>query len=245
MDLRMRHMADLRKVHSDPLKVTYHDLLDYLTDERRLGLKPETRKSIRASLRAFYSWAYSERLVKSDPAYPLAKIPVPSQEARQATDEQMKTGLALEGLSDRDRAVILLARLGCLRRSEIANLRTSNRTGARLIVTGKGGKQRPVPLPTVLLDALVALEGPEVTFYFPGYKGKPITPETVWKIVKTHVGINTHALRHAGATAAYRSTHNLRSVQELLGHSNVATTQRYVHVNEDELRAAAMGTAIL
>lgn len=245
VDLRLRHMGDLRKLHPDLLKVTYYDLVDYLTDERRLALKPESRKSIRASLRSFYQWAYAERLVKSDPAYPLTKIPVPSSEARKATDEQVSAGLNVEGLTDRDRAMILLARLGCLRRAEIASLRPSARTGDVLIVKGKGSKERMVPLAPELVASLEALETDGREFYFPGYKGKPVTPETVWKVVRSHVGINTHALRHAGATAAYRSTRNLRSVQEFLGHANVATTQRYVHVNEDELRAAAMGTALL
>lgn len=243
--LRIGHLEALRQVYPDLLKVTYTDLVDYITDRRRLALKPESRKSIRASLRSFYAWAYTSGLIKADPAYPLEKITVPRKEARQATNDQVKTALALEHLSDRDRAVILLARLGCLRRAEIANLHTSNRKGSILHVTGKGDKERVVPLPPQLLEALTVLEGDEEGFYFPGYKGEPIRPETVWRIVRDNVHVNTHSLRHAGATAAFRATRDIRSVQELLGHSNVATTQRYVHVNEDELLAAAMGTAIL
>lgn len=244
VDLRMRHLNDLRKVHGDLIRVTYRDLVNYLTDERRLRLKPESRKSIRASLRSFYQWAYSEGIIKADPAYPLKKIPVPKTEARKATDEQVRVGLDVVGLSDRDRAVILLARHGCLRRAEIAALPVSSRHGSHLIVKGKGSKERMVPLTDELLEALKTLEVDGRTVYFPGYKGRHVTPETVWKIVKDHVGINTHSLRHAGATAAYKATHDIRAVQELLGHSNVSTTQRYVHVNEDELRAAAMGTAL-
>lgn len=245
VDLRVRHMNDLRKVHGDLLKVTYRDLVNYITDERRLALKPESRKSIRASLRAFYQWAYAEGLIKSDPAYPLKKINVPPTEARKATDEQVKHGLALDGLSDRDRAVIMLARNGCLRRAEIANLPVAARIGDQLTVKGKGSKERVVPLTDDLLAVLVHLEADGRTFYFPGYKGTPITPETVWKIVKDNVKVNTHSLRHAGATASYKATHDIRAVQKLLGHSSVATTQRYVHVDAAELRAAAMGTAIL
>jgi integrase/recombinase XerC len=239
--LRMQHLNDLRKVYPDLLKVTYDDLINYLTDERRKPLKPESRKSIRASLRSFYSWAYVRKLIKVDPAYPIKTIKVPHSEARQATNQQVVAGL--EGASDRDRAVILLARLGCLRRAEIANLPVAARRGRVLVVHGKGDKDRNVPLPPDLLDALTVLEdGRE--FYFPNKQGQPIDVSTVWRIVHDKVGINTHALRHAGATASFRSTNNIRAVQTLLGHSNVATTQRYVHVDEDELLAAAMGTAI-
>lgn len=245
VNLRIRHLTDLRRVHGNLLKVTYRDLVNYLTDDRRLGLKPETRKSIRSSLRSFYAWAYTEGLVKSDPAYPLKRIPVPTTKARKATDEQMRAALFTEGLTARDEAMIRLARNGCLRRAEIAGLPVSSRKGDVLIVKGKGRKERVVPLSDELIALLSGLETDGREFYFPGYKGKPVTPETVWRVVKDHVGINTHALRHAGATAAYRATHDIRAVQELLGHSNVATTQRYVHVDEDELRAAAMGTAIL
>lgn len=243
--LRIGHLNDLRRVHPELLKVTYLDLVYYITDERRRALKAESRKSIRSSLRSFYSWAFKSGLIKVDPAYPLEAIKVPKTEARNATNEQVTAGLAAEDLSPRDRAVILLARIGCLRRAEIANLHTSARTGHMLIVKGKGEKERPVPLPPILFDALVALEGPEPGWYFPGRGGNPIAPESVWRIVRGHVGINTHALRHAGATASFRATRNIRAVQELLGHTNVATTQRYVHVDEDELLAAAMGTAIL
>lgn len=240
--LRMGHLNDLKKVHPDLLKVTYDNLVDYLTDDRRKALKPESRKSIRASLRSFYSWAYVRRLIKVDPAYPIKTIKVPHSEARQATDQQVKAGL--EGASDRDRAVILLARLGCLRRAEIANLPVAARRGNVLVVHGKGDKDRNVPLPPDLFDVLTALEEDGREFYFPNKQGKPIDVSTVWRIVHDRVKINTHALRHAGATASFRSTSNIRAVQTLLGHSNVATTQRYVHVDEAELQAAAMGTAI-
>jgi site-specific recombinase XerD len=245
VSLRMGHLNDLKKLHPDLLKVSYADLVDYLTDPHRLALKPESRKSIRSSLRSFYSWAFKSGVIKADPAYPLEAIKVPTKQARKATDEQVTAGLRVEDLKPRDRAVILLARLGCLRRAEIANLHTSARHGRVLIVKGKGDKERTVPLAPVLFEALVALEGAEPDWYFPGRKGNPIAPESVWRIVRGHVGINTHALRHAGATASFRATKNIRSVQELLGHTNVATTQRYVHVDEDELLAAAMGTAIL
>lgn len=241
--LRMGHLNDLRKLYPDLLKVTYADLVDYLTDPRRLGLRPESRKSIRSSLRSFYSWAFKSGAIKTDPAYPLEAIKVPRSEARKATDEQVKANL--DDVSPRDRAVILLARFGCLRRAEIANLHTSARHGRFLIVHGKGDKDRRVFLPPALLDALVALEGDEPGWYFPGRGGRPIAPESVWRIVKEHVGMNTHSLRHAGATAAFKATKDLRAVQELLGHTNVATTQRYVHVDEDELIAASMGTAFL
>lgn len=240
--LRMGHLADLRKVHPNLLRVTYDDLVDYLTDGRRKALKPESRKSIRSSLRSFYAWAYKRGLIKVDPAYPLEAIKVPHAEPRKATDDQVTANL--DAMSDRDRAVVLLARLGCLRRAEIANLPRSARRGRILIVHGKGDKDRTVPLPPQLADALTALEVGDSEFYFPGRGDRPISPETVWRVVREHVGINTHALRHAGATAAFRSTRNIRAVQELLGHTNVATTQRYVHVDEDELLAAAMGTAL-
>lgn len=64
-------------------------------------------------------------------------------------------------------------------------------------------------------------------------------------MITRHLGVNPHSLRHAGATAAYRATRDLRAVQMLLGHSSLATTQRYLHPSLDDVRRAAAATAII
>ena len=71
-----------------------------------------------------------------------------------------------------------------------------------------------------------------------------IHPQALNKIITRATGCNPHSLRHAGATAAYEGTHDLRAVQEMLGHVSLVTTQRYVHVRADQIRAAAAATSL-
>lgn len=80
--------------------------------------------------------------------------------------------------------------------------------------------------------------------YFPGATNGHLHPQSVHKIIKRLTGWNPHSLRHAGATAAYRGTRNLRAVQEMLGHASLATTERYLHITSTERRDAALATVI-
>lgn len=239
--LRVGCIRQLALEHPDLLTVTFHDLEGYLA-ARRTTHKAETRKAIRSSLRAFYSWAREEGLIAEDPSLRLATVRVPPTSPRQAPDDVIHAALAKANPSGR--AMLLLGRLACLRRAEIATLHMSHRDRHRLQVTGKGEKRRIVFMDPVLVDALVELEqAQEWGFYFPGGTSGHIHVDTVNATIGTLTGWNPHSLRHAGATAAFRNTHNLRGVQEMLGHASLATTERYVHIGEDELRDVARGAA--
>lgn len=239
--LRLGHLRTLATEYPDLLQVTFHDLEQFFAD-RRTSHAAQTRKGMRSSYRTFYSWAHAEGLIDVDPSFKLATVRVPTTIARIAPDDAVRH--ALEGATPTQRAILLLGRLGCLRRAEIASLHMRNRDRGLLRVTGKGEKQRIVPCPPELLAALLALEqSQDFGFYFPGtgVEGH-LHVDTIYMTIRTLSGWNTHSLRHAGATAAYRSTKNIRAVQELLGHASSATTDRYLHTGEDELWAASMGT---
>ena len=120
-----------------------------------------------------------------------------------------------------------------------------DRNGDVLTVLGKGDKERFVDANDPLLVALRTLEQEQpYGFYFPGDTGGHLHPQSVHKIIKRVTGWNPHSLRHAGATAAYRATLDLRAVQELLGHGSLATTQRYLHVTNEARRRAAHATVL-
>lgn len=206
-------------------------------------LARDTRHSILASWRLFYRWAVAKRLVLVDPTIELGSIPVPVRLPRVAPDSAIAS--ALRGASSRDRALVMLGRYACLRLNEITTLKMSQRDGERLHVRGKGDKDRIVYLNDEVLAALRARERAVPDgYYFPGETDGHLHPQSVHKIIKRVTGWNPHALRHAGATAAYRATRDLRAVQAMLGHSSLATTQRYLHLDDDAMRAAAAGTVI-
>lgn len=232
---RLRSLTEIVPVL---LEATEDDVIEYLARRRRIH-SAETRKSARTAFRSFYRWAHRQGLIDVDPAIDLPPIYVPEKPARRAPDADLQQALTLATLPEK--AMILLGRSACLRLSEIATLHTDNREGDVLRVVGKGQKTRHVPIGRELLDVLVRLEHEQGEgYYFPSPFGGHQHVQSVFKTIKARTGWNTHALRHAGATAAYRATGDIRAVQVLLGHTNIATTQRYVSVDEDDVRRAAL-----
>lgn len=239
--LRMQHIEHLHRAHPDVLAVTEQDLVDYMASKHHLGAS--ALGNVRASLRKFYKWAKRAGLIEKNPTRGLDPISVPRVIARMAPDDDI--ALSLIGAPDHEQGMILLGRLACLRLTELTSLHSSMRENDLLRVVGKGSKMRMVPIADDLMTVLLRLERINGGgYYFPGRFGGHMHPQAVNKIITRRTGWNPHSLRHAGATAAYRATRDLRAVQELLGHASLATTQRYLHVGLDEVRAAAQGTAL-
>lgn len=209
-------------------------------------LAPETRKSTVAGWRVFYGWAHATGRMDHDPTQPLDRIKVPVRIPRLAPDDKVRAGLERAML--RDRAMILLARLACLRLTEVATLPIAALEEDYLRVIGKGNKERIVYANAELLPTLLERRreaGRDAEYFFEGRFGGSMHPMSVNKIITRVTGCNPHSLRHAGATAAYRATRDLRAVQEMLGHASLATTQRYLHLDDDARRRAAAGTAFV
>jgi len=241
VQLRTAHIRQLQTQHHNLTRVTTADLERMLSAKRDTH-EAESRKSNLSSYRSFFGWALRSGLVPSNSAANLAPISIPVRVARVAPD--MVLQYALITADEHQTAMILLARFACLRLTELTTLHSRARLHDTLRIIGKGGKERLVYVNDDLMHALLTLEriqGPG--YYFPGRYGAHMHPASVNKIMTRLTGCNPHSLRHAGATAAYQATRDLRSVQLMLGHSSMATTQRYLHPGADELRAVAAGTA--
>ncbi len=155
----------------------------------------------------------------------------------------------------RDQAIVEVLYASGIRVSELCGLDVADLDGQRglLRVLGKGGKQRTVPLGTPALRALGTwlvhrsrLAGPGAArAMFVGDRGGRIDPRVVRRLVHRALAaapgapdLGPHGLRHAMATHLLEGGADLRSVQEMLGHSSLATTQLYTHVSGDRLRKA-------
>jgi integrase/recombinase XerC len=145
--------------------------------------------------------------------------------------------------------VAIMLRLACeagLRRGEVA--RVHNRdlleggSGAQLLVHGKGGQERVVPISDSLAEGLRSQIGASGGWLFPNGQGSHLSPWMVGRLVADVLPDHwtMHTLRHRFASRAYRGTRSLRAVQTLLGHASIATTERYTAVDDDECRAAMM-----
>lgn len=238
--LRLRQVEALsHRIHLHT--ATEDDLRDVLAATRDYA--PETRKSELASWKVFYGWAHSRGLRADDPTAGIKPIRVPVKVPRIAPDEDVQR--AVEKADPLHRAMILLARYGCLRLTELTTLHTDAREGDMLRIVGKGDKERMVGANEPLRFALNAVERAQGRgYYFRGLKGPHMHPVSVNKIITRVTGWNPHSLRHAGATAAYNATGDLRAVQEMLGHASLATTQRYLHLDNASRRRIATATII-
>ena len=201
-------------------------------------------------MRGFFAWAHKNNRIDADPAVDIPQMKVPRAAAHPAPDTVYRQ--ALLAADSRTALMLRLAAEVGLRRAEVAKVHTRDLryspNGAQLLVHGKGSRERVVPI-TADLAALVAAGAGGHTagwgsqgWLFPSIRGGHVSPAWVGTVCSQVMpGVWTlHKLRHRFASKADRGTRNLRAVQELLGHSNVAITERYTAVDDDEMRAAMM-----
>ncbi|MCF0238476.1 MAG: tyrosine-type recombinase/integrase [Sphaerochaetaceae bacterium] len=148
----------------------------------------------------------------------------------------------------RDRAMFELIYSCGLRASECASLKITNyyRTEKRIVVLGKGKKERMIPLGNQAYNFLEQyiktarvnlLKNKKSQFIFISSRGNGITRNEIWYRLQKYCDKNTkvHTLRHSFATHLLQNGADLRSVQELLGHADIRTTEIYTHVDTDDL----------
>jgi integrase len=236
--LREQHLARAFSwLGAAPYDVTADDLVGYLAAHE---WAPETRKSIRSSLRGFYVWAVESGRLEADPSARLPRVTVTAPVPHPTPDAVFAE--AKVKADDRVLLMLNLAALAGLRRAEVATLHTDNLVGDDLFITGKGGKERRIPAHPILADALRALPR---GYVFPGADGGHLSPDRVGRLMAAALpgDWTAHSLRHRFATRAFAGQRDLLTVQQLLGHSSVATTQRYTQVPDDALRRAVIDAA--
>lgn len=212
-------------------------------------LAPNSRAAYLASVRTFCAWLVQEGILRSNPCAQVARVKrarsVPRAQPADAVADAFRACR-----DDRERAILWLM-VGCgLRRAEVAGARWEHYddVGRTLRVTGKGGHERVLPVPVRVAAALTAVRsrgnsGPIIRSKSDGVS--PVQPETVGVIVSRvmrragikhapYDGVSAHALRHTAASDVLDHCHDLRVVQEMLGHQHLSTTSIY-------LRRASLG----
>lgn len=204
--------------------------------------KPETRHSCYCALRGFFQYLFQSGHLDYDPSQVLPKVKRFTPPPRPMPEELFKK--ALDDAPQRARLALELAGYVGLRRSEIPLVSTDDLVedllGISLIVHGKGGKDRLVPLPDFLATQIRIAAGGCKWAFLSQQTGTHISSAWLAKICAPYLpkGYSLHTLRHRFATVAYQRTGDIRSVQMLLGHEDLATTQRYIQVDAAALRRA-------
>lgn len=225
--------------------------LEHFLGFLRAGQK-KTRSLVRSisALRSFFGFLLRDGKVSTNPMMevdiPRFRAPIPH-----ALSEDEVTRLLDMPKSDktalRDRTILELLYATGLRVSELINLKKSdvNLEAGFVIACGKRSKERVVPLGSharSILKSYLEYIDPAVPFLFPNGRGGVITRQAVWKLLRQYglkiggVKISPHTLRHTFATHLLEGGADLRSVQVLLGHEDISTTQIYTHVDRKRLR---------
>ena len=216
-------------------------------------------------LRGFYKWLLLDKRIRHDPTVniesPKAWKVLPKALAESETAAMLDTatvaatGAGGDAVALRDRAILELLYAGGLRVSELTGLRTEDLQldAGRVMVRGKGDKERVVPLGRAAVEALteyiergrpmlarsLQLKGNRGGGLFLSQQGRTLTRGWIWSLVKGSSGgsASPHMLRHSCATHMVGNGADLRTVQTLLGHADIATTQVYTHLAIDRLKA--------
>lgn len=252
------YAAWLRGRDSDLVRAGRADLLNYLSVLVDRGRQPRSTARALSSLRRFYRYCVREAVVATDPTsdvatprigrslpYSLSETDV--EQLLQAPDVDTDRGM-------RDRAMLETLYATGLRVSELVGLQLAqvDRAGGVVRVTGKGDRERLVPLGEEALDwlgrYLAAARGDLLgtrlcNALFVTIRGSAMTRQAFWQMIKRYglrAGIRTplspHTLRHAFATHLLNHGADLRTVQMLLGHANLSTTEIYTHVARARLK---------
>ena len=226
------------------------DLRSYLSKIAQSGLSPRTQARRLSCLRQFYRFLLRDGVREDDPTRqldsPRKSAPLPKFLSEAEVDA------LLEAAHLHPRADLLIAALEILyatglRVSELLSLQRRMLTGdaQMLLVRGKGDKERIVPLSDAARDAAQPLLAGNGRFLFPGRDPKaPITRQAFWRLLKeVAMGagiepdrVSPHVLRHSFASHMLARGADLRSLQVLLGHADIATTQIYTHVLAERLQ---------
>lgn len=237
--VRLSHVRRCLDAIGKPVSaVTRRDLVEWMAAGDWVA---STRRGIRSSLKGFFAW-YASETGGVDVAKNLPAVPVPRAVPRPAADfdvmEAMRAAPEWVAL-----AIEIMATCG-LRRAECATLRVDDvqavGQGWTMRVVGKGGHERVVPCPPSLALRIRRRGG---GWLFPGGQNGHVSPGWLGKQVSKVLpgDLTPHTLRHRFASVAYTNSHDLRSVQELLGHASIATTQIYTAVDNVAVRDVAAG----
>ena len=222
-----------------------------LAGEHRRGLAPASLRALASAWRSFFRWLAREGEVAINPATGL-RSPRVTRKLPEVLDADEMTALVEVPTGDpeavRDRALFELLYSSGLRVSELCGVRWRDldAEGGLLRVTGKGSKTRIVPVGAKALEALAVLREQDACEdadpLVRSRGGKPLTPNGVRARLKKRAQeqgvwkrVYPHLMRHSCASHLLESSGDLRAVQELLGHADIATTQIYTHLDFQHL----------
>ncbi|MDD3345032.1 MAG: site-specific tyrosine recombinase XerD [Candidatus Omnitrophica bacterium] len=239
-------------------RVSKNDVVEFMLFEKDKGVSPVSISRRLAAIRMFHRFLARERVLKEDPTAlidsPRLWKKVPDTLSLNEVESLIAQPDARVRQGIRDKAILEVLYATGMRVSESADLKVGNINldigFVRCI--GKGNKERVIPLGKKAVNILhkymedsrpFFLKGKTSDFLFVNRSGGRISRQSLWKLIKYYArkagikkAIKVHTLRHSFATHLLERGADLRSVQEMLGHSNISTTQIYTHIDKERLK---------
>ncbi len=237
------------------LELNRQNLRGFIADLARENLSATSVQRIVSAVRGFYKFLMIDGHLKKNPSEdldaPQKGFYLPKflnqteiEQLLRAPDVSQETGL-------RDRAILELMYACGLRVSEAVDLKISDVELDAGILTckGKGNKMRKIPIGTSACEWVKSYlvlrrrkENIEISNLFVSSSGKPVTRQIIFKFIKEYAAkadledVSPHTLRHSFATHLIQNSADIRSVQQMLGHADISTTQIYTHITDSHLR---------
>jgi integrase/recombinase XerD len=250
----------LRQRSIDALSRTNrNDIVNFMLFQKDKGLAANSVARRLAAIKMFYRFLVRERILKSDPTSLIDSPKLWKKIPQTLSLNEVESLMAQPDFRDkqgiRDRAILETLYATGMRVSEAVNLKTDNVNLdiGFLRCIGKGNKERVIPLGKKAVASIwryLEASRPhlakkkETPFLFLNRSGNKISRQSLWKLLKKYARaarikkpIRPHILRHSFATHLLERGADLRSVQEMLGHTNISTTQIYTHVNRERLKS--------
>ena len=257
------YQSDLREFvkrsgQTDPSRLSPRAVTDFFSKLARMGRKPATLARKISALKHFFEYLKDNKLISDSPAraYSAPKIVRyhPDYLSPQEIEKVIKASASDPRNGIRNRAVIEMLYGSGLRISELIHLKQADIEfeAGFIRITGKGNKQRIVPLGGLAKQALnhylenqiSATPAKSSPWLFPGRNGKTFSRAGMWKIIRNLVRkagiskkVTPHTFRHSFATHLIEGGADLRTLQEMLGHADISTTEIYTRIDRDYIVA--------
>jgi len=240
-------------------QISKNDITDFMLFAKEKGISPVSISRRLAAIRMFHRFLARERILKSDPTTlidsPKLWKKVPDTLSLNEVEALIAQPEVRNFQGARDRAILETLYATGMRVSEATGLKIAdvNLDIGFLRCIGKGNKERVIPLGKKAIHSIRRylefdrshfLKNKDSDILFVNRSGTKLSRQSVWKLIKQYAKeakikkpIKVHTLRHSFATHLLERGADLRSVQEMLGHSNISTTQIYTHIDKERLKS--------
>lgn len=240
---------------------TQEAIQDFLRSLKDKGLSSSSAARKLAALKTFYHYLLQTNVIAENPTVSLERPKTGRYLPKVLSQAEIDQLLNQASLAPRERAILELLYSGGLRVSELTkvNIADVNLHEGHLRMVGKEGKERIIPLSETAIQAIEVYlkqvrptqkSRPQERALFLNYAGRRLSRQCIWKIVKEaartaaiQLDITPHTLRHSFAIHLLEKGVDIRSVQELLGHADISTTQIYAHVSKRRIKSGVERSA--